>query len=262
MKKVLRSPVPSQNPVRVTGRVITPPNSALQAVAFRRVGVGVDDVQAPVARDGTFDIPQMLPGTYTTHALPEPSFPNPPQTVTIANEGVTGLEIKLPGLRQIVVRISVEGNGPPPAITLAMAGLAGGFNRDYPLGRHASLGEESPLTDNIVSALKNGADLQLIATGTPTGPNEMSYWMPGGDLGEAAKQPANGVYTVTLPDGEYRLAAIAPRVFPPDVDILDKAKPSHSVKAITYGATNLLDEPLIVGGNGSNEIRITLAPAE
>jgi hypothetical protein len=263
MKAILRSPVPGTVPVRAAGRVVTAPNSLLQRIVLQRVGAGVDDIETPVAPDGSFVLEKILPGTYTVQPLPAPTFPIALKPLHIPNANTTDLQIAIPGLREIAVRVEVEGNRPPPTFALGLAGDAGGANHATAKATHVVWGSDSPLPPVLASALTGGADLHLIRIGIPINhPStaDLVVWMPFRGLGAASGTRPDGAYTIILPEGEYPIAVMLSREMSPVAGRVQFEAPDYSVTSMTEGTTNLLANPLLVDRTQKKEIRITLKP--
>jgi protein TonB len=107
--------------VKVSGRVINVGSNRTLTLS----GPSVDQIQLTVNSDGTFAIPQALPGTYTirpnTSALTLPSLAVQPISVVIPSQDTTNLVITLPPTKE-VQGIVLNASG---------AGVEGRFSLNY-----------------------------------------------------------------------------------------------------------------------------------
>jgi hypothetical protein len=122
-------------------------------------------IEAPVAADGSFEAPKVLPGTYQLRIGPVT------KTVIIGPQGAPSMLMVLPPDRQISGRIVVEGDIPLPRPTqLSLTGL----------GQSNAFGGP-PVPDG------------------PEGVNQIV-----GDY-NATGIASDGTFRLTLPEGEYRM---------------------------------------------------------
>ena len=258
LRQILQNPTPGTfPPVKVSGRVVISPGTRLWAstIELERVGVGIAVVQVPVMQDGSFEFPRVVPGPYTVRLAPQPSFPLPSMSLVIPNKEVTGLEITVPAVKEIGVRVAVEGDAPTPGFGLILVAVSGGAARSGPPPRiPADLASIVPL--NIQAALAGGAaSLQLVRLGTSPLVDDATFRiaLPSpwtfGNVSLSNPLP-DASFRITLPDGDYHVAAILPR--------LRGGLPRiYNVKSLTSGSSDLLSDPLRISGADPAEIRVT-----
>src|SRR5262249_25410545 len=86
-----------------------------------------ETLNAPVGRDGQFEFPTVLPGTYTARSLPNVVLA-PPTSVTVGGANVANVEIRIPPTRQISGKITVRGNVPVPRVGFILSNGAAPIN--------------------------------------------------------------------------------------------------------------------------------------
>ena len=67
----------------------------------------------------------MLPGPYTVNLAPAPSFALPATSLLVPNKDVTGLDIAMPAVKEVNVRVAVEGDAPVPNFGLIFVAVSG-----------------------------------------------------------------------------------------------------------------------------------------
>jgi TonB family protein len=71
-----------------------------------------DALETPLNADGLFEFPRVLPGTYTARLSPTLPVPFSVQLVVPTNQDLTGVEIPMPPLKLVPIRVLiVEGEG-------------------------------------------------------------------------------------------------------------------------------------------------------
>jgi TonB family protein len=142
--------------VKVSGRVINLGSNR----TLMLTGPGVDQIQLTANPDGTFEIPQALPGNYQIRpdfsSLTLPSLAMQPISVVIPNQDTTNLVISLP-LTKDVPGIVVNTSG---------AGVQGRLSLSYSQtgGNYSSSGSRSFATQpdgKFTLAIPEGSDVRL-----------------------------------------------------------------------------------------------------
>jgi len=258
LRQILQNPTPGvYPPVRVSGRVIVSSGAKLWAshIKFQRVGVGLAEIQAAISTDGSFDFPMIPPGPYTVSLAPAPSFPLPPLSVVIPNKDVTALNIPVPAVKELSARIVVEADAPAPNFGLIFVASSGPAASSGPPAKiPADLTAVIP--PNIQAAIGHGAgSLQLVRLGVSPMVDDATFRIalpsPWSYQSLAfSDQLFDGSFRITLPEGEYHVAAILPR--------LRGGLPHiYTVKSLTVGSTNLFSETLKIPAPEPAEIRVT-----
>jgi len=196
--------------VQVSGRVT---GGSVTSVSISGTAMA-DTLNSTVGPNGTFEFPMVLPGTYTARTLPaSPLLPTTP--ITVGSTNVTNVEIRIPATKDVSGKITLRGNVPMPRLTFSLATTG------------AAPAAPGPAALSIV----NGQVISTAAGGVNVPVN------PGTD----------GVFKVTLPDGERRIT-IAPASVPA----------GYVVESFTYGATDLLKNPIRVALNDTSEFAIAI----
>ncbi len=79
-----------------------------------------ETLNAPVGRDGQFEFPMVLPGTYTARSVPTVVLA-PTTSVTVGAANVANVEIRIPVTKEISGKITVRGNVPVPRVIFTLA---------------------------------------------------------------------------------------------------------------------------------------------
>lgn len=156
--------------VRVSGRVTGGLRSSASG-APRAVGLsGPRNIETTVAADGSFEFEKVLPGSYALSLRPS-NFTG--AGLIVPNRDVTGLEVKLPFLKEVAGQIVVEDGGPLPRVRLTV--------------------HNAPSQSTVTApATLNQLLLNVAAVTTAS-----QYLSP----------DADGKFRVVLPEGQYRITA-------------------------------------------------------
>ena len=158
--------------VKVSGRVTNLGSTRTLILT----GPGVDQLQLNLNPDGTFEIPQALPGQYQVRpnvtavtAAPQ-SLATQPISVIIPNQDTTNLVIALP-LTKVVQGIVVNNSG---------AGVAGRFSLSYsqttPSSSSSGSRSIATLSDGkFILEIPPGGDLRISASGTGFSIKSLTY---------------------------------------------------------------------------------------
>jgi len=196
--------------VQVSGRVT---GGSATSVSLNGPAMA-DTLNVTVGPNGSFEFPMVLPGTYTARIIPaSPLVPTTP--ITVGSTNVTNVEIRIPATKEVAGKITLRGSVPMPRLTFSLA----------PPG--AATATPAPAALSIL----NG---QIITTA-------------GGGVNVPANPGADGLFKVTLPDGERRIT-IVPASIPA----------GYVVESFTYGATDLLKNPVLIALNDSSAFAITI----
>jgi hypothetical protein len=124
----LRVVVSTSNPtpVRVRGHV-----TGLDEASFARGPVNATlssgtyfiSLNVAVGTDGTFEFPNVFPGSYVLRAIGPSVLSSPNLTVTVTNADVGNLEITVPRLKDITGHLVIEGGGPYPLLAIPLSSL-------------------------------------------------------------------------------------------------------------------------------------------
>jgi hypothetical protein len=79
-----------------------------------------ETLNAPVGRDGQFEFPMVLPGTYTARSVPAVVLA-PTTSVTVGAANVANVEVRIPVTKEISGKITVRGNVPVPRVIFTLA---------------------------------------------------------------------------------------------------------------------------------------------
>jgi hypothetical protein len=264
LRQILQNPTPGvYPPVKVSGRVVI--SSGLQpwvsTIKFQRVAVGMAEVQTAIKPDGSFQFPTIQPGPYSVSLIPAPSFPLLPISLIIPNNDVMDLSIPIPPVKEVSVRVTVEEDAPAPnfgLIFVASTGAAASIGPPVKIPTDLT----AVVPPNIQAVLTQGAaSLELVRLGVSPLVDDATFRIalpsPFGDHVGVSNPLPDGNFRITLPEGEYQVGAIFPR--------LRGGLPHiYTVKSLTSGSTNLLSEPLKISGAEPVEIQAafgTIAPS-
>jgi hypothetical protein len=102
--------------VKVSGHVIggNATNVSLAGTAL------AETLNAPVGRDGQFEFPMVLPGTYTARSIPAVALA-PTTSITVGTANVANVEVRIPVTKEISGKITVRGNVPVPRVIFTLA---------------------------------------------------------------------------------------------------------------------------------------------
>jgi hypothetical protein len=168
------------------------------------------NVETVLSPDGTFSVPKMMPGSYKARITLNSESSSPPIAINVPDKNTFDLNIAVPAPRRIMGKVYVSGGGPVPFFTL------------YAIQNNGI--EISPGTTL--------ATLKTIAID-----NEVSQ------IDVTAR--SDGQFMFSLPDGEYRVIALASKIPAP-----------FTLEALASGDVDLLKEPFIVSEESSNELRV------
>jgi hypothetical protein len=109
--------------VKVSGHVIggNATNVSLSGTAL------AETLNAPVGRDGQFEFPMVLPGTYTARSVPTVVLA-PTTSITVGTTNVANVEVRIPVTKEISGKITVRGNVPVPRVIFTLANGGGPIN--------------------------------------------------------------------------------------------------------------------------------------
>jgi hypothetical protein len=224
--------------VRVSGRVLRSDGDAAlhppEKIAFNSAAGG-EPLEASIAPDGSFEFSSLLPGSYFARAMVTPAVSSQPRLIVIPNRNTTDLEIPAPGTRELLGRVAVDGNGPPPRFTLFLTRDATSVVETGQQGQLPSI-PVSTIVNSVMAAGAAGAPvLQLDVNAMP-----------------------DGSFNVRIPDGEYRVVAV-----PDGVPQTSGIPAAYFVRSITANSGDLTTEALIVSEAETPTINIgfgTTAP--
>jgi len=257
LRQILQSPTPGvYPPVRVSGRVAIPPDATPWAstIRFQRVNVGLAEVHAPIGPNGSFEIPMIQPGLYSVILGPAPLFPLLPTSVLIPNHDVAALTIPVPAVKEVFVRVAVEGEAPAPNFALVFAASSGPASSFGPAPRiPADINVVVPPNiQAVVSA--DAASLQVVRVGSSPLVDDAVFRiaLPPQWHYQMSSSPdalSDGSFRITLPEGEYQVAAILPR-------LSARLPQVYTVTSLTSGSNSLLSESLKIPAPEPAEIRV------
>jgi hypothetical protein len=223
--------------VRVAGTVKrSDADSAVQPdkIALNSAGGG-EPVETSIAPNGSFEFPSLLPGSYFVRVMLTPTVSSQPSLIVIPNRNTTDLEIPAPGTRELSGKVAVDGNGPPPRFTLFLTRDAKSVVDTGKQGELPSIAV-SAIFNSVVSGGSAGAPvLQLDINALP-----------------------DGSFSVSIPDGEYRVVAV-----PVGVPQISGIPAAYFVRSLTSNSGDLMTEALRVSENETPTISIgfgTTAP--
>jgi hypothetical protein len=109
--------------VKVSGHVIggNATNVSLNGTAL------AETLSSPVGRDGQFEFPMVLPGTYTARSVPSVVLA-PTTSVTVGTTNVANVEVRIPVAKEISGKITIRGNVPVPRVIFTLANGAAPIN--------------------------------------------------------------------------------------------------------------------------------------
>jgi hypothetical protein len=96
--------VPSPPWVKVSGRVTGLSGPFRVSLSGTPV---VDTLETPLNRDGSFEFPRVLPGSYTARLTP--ALPIPAVQVMVLNKDLNGVEIAVPPVREVIGNVVING---------------------------------------------------------------------------------------------------------------------------------------------------------
>jgi TonB family protein len=170
--------------VQVSGRV-SGPGIRPKGISYQ-LGLTGPAVLGPlnldVAEDGSFLLPKVLPGEYTLGVIGS-SVPIVPRPLSVGNKDLTGVEVVVPAMKNVVVRPTIEGPGGAGAPFLVTSPQGGRFYMTT-AGATLPAGFAPPLDFKVSNA-----------SGTATA---------------TATSQADKTFLVPLPDGEHRLELNVP----------------------------------------------------
>jgi hypothetical protein len=79
-----------------------------------------ETLNVPVGRDGQFEFPMVLPGTYTARSVPTVVLA-PTTPITVGATDIANVEVRIPVTKEISGRITVRGNVPVPRVIFTLA---------------------------------------------------------------------------------------------------------------------------------------------
>jgi hypothetical protein len=226
--------------IRVTGKVKSiddaGSSTAPEKITFTAAAVN-ESVEAVLDADGAFNLPKIAPGTYNVRVMLTPNVSSPPAPVVLPNRDLTGFEVQIPYPQEILGKVAVDGNGPPPKFPLL---LVRGINVPGDSGRPGELPSVSSATlVNLI--LGNGRPgtqvLQLDVNALP-----------------------DGSFKLKVPEGDYRVVGVPPGLPPAGNGI----PPAYFVRSLTSNSADLMTEPLRVSVKETPEIHVgfgTTAPS-
>ncbi len=115
--------------VSVSGRVVSTrgPLTGTQRIALRGGPVGVQaPMDLPVNADGTFEFTRVRPGNY--QLMVSSGTLAQPIAITVGENDVRGLEVKIIPTYILTGTLTVEGNGVRPRFALTLSSLRGGIS--------------------------------------------------------------------------------------------------------------------------------------
>jgi len=186
--------------VKVSGRVI---GGVASSVSMSGTAT-LEALTAPVGRDGQFEFPMVLPGTYTARTVPAVVLA-PITSITVGTSDLGNVELRIPPTWEVSGKITVRGNVPVPRVIFSLANAAA--------------------TPNFVQGVAS-------TTGNVSVPTNVG---------------PDGTFKVILPEGE-RTISILPTSLPT----------GYAVDSFTYGAVDLLKNPIRVALNDTATIAIAV----
>jgi len=179
---------------------------------------------------------------------------NPPEvTVSVWGADLSNIEFGNPGMHEMIVRVFVEKDLPPPTIGLILENSVMGSI----IGKPPEIATDDSawaFPANILSAIAThgrSANVRLVAL-EPHGLKDplTGLYLPepfGGQEVPSLEQLSDGAFRIVLPAGAYQLGVLVPF-----------SKTPFSVDSMTSGSIDLLSRPLEIPNNDSKEIHIRL----
>ncbi len=213
--------------VRVGGRVTVLGQQSDSAVG-RRIALsnavtGIS-AEAPMAADGSFSLEGVLPGTYAARVSLSPIVSSAPVSVVIPATDVKDFDVQVPGLQEVVGRVAVDGNGPPPQFSLVLV-----------RGEDVSFGSEprEKLPVVSVSTLEGAAEAGAAQV-----------------LRVDVNPLPDGSFRMMLPEGDYRVVTTS------DGRRQGPIPAPYFIRSIDFGTARLMSEPMHVSGDEPAELHI------
>src|SRR5688572_22469256 len=153
---------PSASGVRLQGRVVLPVGYPAPASTLRVVKSG-ESADGPISADGTFEFTHVMPGVYPL-SISAPGAQ--PVTVTVANQDIAGVELRVPPLIPVQGVVSVDVAGPRPALKVLLESFLPAV-AGTPVETHrVSL---TPLANGSFSTSLPPGEYRVAATNLPAG---------------------------------------------------------------------------------------------
>ena len=281
--QVVLTPANASSWVRVRGRVLGIPSSPL-APSLTRVTLNSSAFNSTVvARDGTFELPDVLPGSYIISASYRSEL-TASTSIVVGNTDVTGIEIKLP--RQVTVsgQAKLEGNGPIPLVGLQLNGASGSsvvsvqprpdgsFTIDLPEGEFSasfttrslppgftvsamSYGDADLLTQPLRVSGDSPSDLKITfrTAGTVTAVKVSGHVIDGTAGSTVGLNPSSGApssLTTVGSDGSFEFQSVLPGRYV--LRTIKNRPPGPAGQTISVP----ISKNLVVGTNDINDIEL------
>jgi hypothetical protein len=227
---------PIRPPVQVRGHV-----SGLDASAFAKgtmtvtmaSGTYVSALSAPVMADGTFEFPDVFPGSFSARVIGPGILNAPSVPVIVAGTNTPIVEIAVPRQKEITGHVVLEGSGPMPRLIIPLMSTTAGPG----VGSALVQGQIPILTAGLGIGVIGAPGLVQQAPGLATGPANSITINPQTD----------GTFRVTLLEGEQR---VGPAVGLP---------PGYALKSLTYGSVDLLKNTLKIASADTDELRVVIS---
>jgi hypothetical protein len=139
-----------------------------------------ETLTAPVARDGQFEFPKVLPGNYSARTVPTIVLA-PAMPVTVGSTDVENVELRIPATKEISGKIAIRGSVPVPRLIFSLADGT------------AAPAANAPATFTLVQGV-----VITNAAGTVSVPTNVG---------------TDGIFKITLPEGD-RAISILPSSLP------------------------------------------------
>jgi hypothetical protein len=189
----------------------------------------IGNLETQVGPDGSFELPRVLPGTYSAYVRSNTATAASAVSIVVPNRDLAGIELALPAVKEISGRIAVEDGGPFPRFALILSEVP-------------SIAKATPNPGGSTPTL---AQLLVTTNGAVNGIRPLQT-----TIGIAVQQ--DGSFKASLPEGSYQIAA--------NITGNGSAPPPYSLKAFTYGARNVLKDPIVVSTTEDAELGLTFAP--
>jgi hypothetical protein len=179
-------------------------------------------LEAVPRRDGTFEFSKVPPDTYTVLTAPRVAA-MVPKTIVVTGRDVSQVDLTVPALKNLTVRITADEGRPPVPRSLTLT---------------ISQTEAYNVLLAIPFVLRTAHEMRCISDVCSRSMEKM--------LGEPAIVSRNeGAVVLRLPEGEYRAEL-------PDIP------PGYALRSFSNGSVNLLDAPLRVGPATPQDITVGL----